>query len=266
MVFGGSNGLTGAPLMAARAGARAGAGMVVCSLPGREAAAAASGAEIVTRALPATDDGDMDEDAARVALKDITRFKALAIGPGLGRDDRAQAAARRLVAEAPIPVVVDADALNALAVDSAPLRVRHASGLPPAVLTPHAGEYERLAGHPVGDDRVAAARELARATDAIVLLKGPGTVIATPDGDATINPTDTAALATAGTGDVLTGIIGGLLANGADPRTAAITGAYVHGRAALAAGTAPDLVAIDLIGALHPTLDALRSGRDPWED
>ena len=134
------------------------------------------------------------------------------------------------------------------------------------MLTPHAGEYERLAGHPVGDDRVAAARELARATDAIVLLKGPGTVIATPEGHATINPTDTAALATAGTGDVLTGIIGGLLANGADPRAAAITGAYVHGRAALAAGTAPDLVAIDLIGALHPTLDALRSGRDPWED
>jgi len=171
-----------------------------------------------------------------------------------------------LVAEAPIPIVVDADALNALAVDSAPLRVRHASGLPPAVLTPHAGEYERLAGHPVGRDRLAAARELARALDAIVLLKGPGTVIATAAGDASINPTDTAALATAGTGDVLTGIIGGLLANGADPRTAAITGAYVHGRAARAAGTAPDLVAIDLIGALHPTLDALRSGRDPWED
>ena len=134
----------------------------MCSLPGHEAAAAASGAEIVTP-RPARDraTAHMAEDAARVVSKDITRFRALAIGPGLGRDDRAQAAARRLVAEAPIPIVVDADALNALAVDSAPLRVRHASGLPPAVLTPHAGEYERLAGHPVGDDRVAAARELA---------------------------------------------------------------------------------------------------------
>ena len=81
MVFGGSNGLTGAPLMAARAGARTGAGIVVCSLPGHEAAAAASGAEIVTRAMPATEAGDMAEDAARVALKDITRFQALAIGP-----------------------------------------------------------------------------------------------------------------------------------------------------------------------------------------
>jgi NAD(P)H-hydrate repair Nnr-like enzyme with NAD(P)H-hydrate dehydratase domain len=107
---------------------------------------------------------------------------------------------------------------------------------------------------------------LAAQSDAIVVLKGPGTVVATPAGEVTVNPTDTAALATAGTGDVLTGIIGGLLANGIAPRDAAITGVYVHGRAADAAGTAPDLVAIDLIGALHPTLDRLRTGRDPWED
>jgi len=91
-------------------------------------------------------------------------------------------------------------------------------------------------------------------------------VIADPDGNAVINHTDLPALATAGTGDVLTGIIGGLLANGAAPFVAAATGAYVHGRAAYAAGTAPDLVATDLLGALHPTLDALRSGVDPWDD
>jgi NAD(P)H-hydrate epimerase len=131
MVFGGSNGLTGAPLMAARAGARTGAGIVVCSLPGHEAAAAASGAEIVTRAMPATEAGDMAEDAARVALKDITRFRALAIGPGLGRDDRAQAVARRLVAEAPIPHRRRRDVERAF-VDSArcqrPPRIRSAAG------------------------------------------------------------------------------------------------------------------------------------------
>ena len=218
------------------------------------------------RALPATPEGAMDEDAARTVLKDIARFRALAIGPGLGRDDRAQAAVRRLIAEAPIPIVVDADALTALAIDPSALRVRRAAGLAPAILTPHDGEYERLAGREVGDDRVAAARDLARRTEAVVLLKGPATVIATPSGDAYVNPTGTAALATAGTGDVLTGIIGALLANGADAIAAAITGAYVHGRAARAAGTGPDLVAFDLIGALHPTLDALRSGRDPWED
>lgn len=266
MVVGGSTGMIGAPLMVAHAAARCGAGMVVCAVPGLEAAARVAGTEIVARALPAIADGSLDEDAGRVALKELGRYRALAIGPGLGRELGAQNAARRLVAEAAIPVVVDADGLNALAADPAPLRVRRAAHLPHAVLTPHAGEYERLAGRPVGPDRVEAARTLARETDTVVLLKGPGTVIAAPDGTAIVNPTDSAALATAGTGDVLTGMIGGLLANGVEPFVAAYTGAYVHGRAALAAGTAPDLVATDLIAALPPTLGALRSGTDPWED
>jgi NAD(P)H-hydrate epimerase len=266
LVVGGSTGMIGAPLMVAHAGARCGAGMVVCGVPGQEAAARVSGSEIVARALPAAADGSLDEDAGRVALKEIGRYTALAIGPGLGRELGAQNAARRLMAEAAIPIVVDADGLNALAADPAPLRVRRAAHLPRAVLTPHAGEYERLAGRPVGTDRIEAARALARDTDTVVLLKGPGTVIAAPDGTAIVNATDSAALASAGTGDVLTGIIGGLLANGVEPFTAAYSGAYVHGRAALAAGTAPDLVATDLITALPPTLGALRSGTDPWED
>jgi ADP-dependent NAD(P)H-hydrate dehydratase / NAD(P)H-hydrate epimerase len=266
LVFGGSIGMLGAPMLVGRAAARCGAAMVVAALPGADAAAHLSGTEIVTRAVPATDDGFLDEDAARVVLKDIRRYRAVAVGPGLGRDDRAQAAARRLVAEAPIPIVVDADGLNALAADPSPLRVRHAAGFPTAVLTPHAGEFERLAGHAVGDDRIADARTLAAQTAAIVLLKGPGTVIATPDGRAFVNPSGGPALATAGTGDVLTGVIAGLLANGADPVEAAVSGAYVHGRAADVAGTGDDLVAIDLIEALHPTLDGLRSRRDPWEE
>jgi NAD(P)H-hydrate epimerase len=261
-VFGGSQGMFGAPEMAGRAAARSGAAIVVCGVPAADLGAS----EIITRSLPATGDGHLDEDAARLVLKELHRYRALAVGPGLGRDDRAQAAARRIVAEAAIPIVVDADALNALAADPASLRVRHAQKLPRAVLTPHAAEYERLAGRPVGSDRIAAARELAAQTHAVVVLKGPGTVIAEPGGHAVVNPTDTAALATAGTGDVLTGIIGGLLANGAEPFAAAVTGAYVHGRAARVAGTGDDLVAIDLIAALHRTLDALRQGRDPGED
>ena len=100
-----------------------------------------------------------------------------------------------------------------------------------------------------------------------MLLKGPGTVIATPSGDAYVNPTGTAALATAGTGDVLTGIIGGLLANGARrDRSGDHRRVRARSRRRSRPGPDPDLVAIDLIGALHPTLDALRSGRDPWED
>ncbi|HWS45079.1 MAG TPA: NAD(P)H-hydrate dehydratase [Acidimicrobiia bacterium] len=266
LVVGGSVGMFGAPLMTSQAAARAGAGMVVCALPGVEAAARASTAEIVTRALPATSTGALDADAAAEVLKDADRFGAVAIGPGLGRADATQHAVRSIVAECPVPVVVDADALNALAGDPAPLAARAAAERPPAILTPHAGEYARLAGVPIGSDRIAAARSLAARTRAIVLLKGPGTVVADPDGRAVVNRTDGPALAAAGTGDVLTGIIAGLLARGVPPAAAAATGAYVHGRAATAAGTGDDLVAVDLIGALHPTLEALRSGRDPWED
>ena len=133
------------------------------------------------------------------------------------------------------------------------------------MLTPHAGEYERLAGSPVGDDRVAAARDLAARLRAIVLLKGPGTVVAAPDGHAIVNRTGGPALATAGTGDVLTGVIVGLLAQGVAPFDAAATGAYVHGRAADAAPTSPDIVASDLVSALPRTLQGLRGGADPWE-
>ncbi len=166
-----------------------------------------------------------------------------------------------------MPIVVDADALNALAVDLAPLRRRQQAGLPPAVLTPHAGEYGRLAGAPVGDDRVDAARSLAARTHAIVLLKGPGTVIASPAGDAVVNRTDIPALATAGTGDVLTGIISrahrerrGAVRSCGDRRVRARAGRQRCRR------TGPELVATDLVAALHPTLEALRSGRDPWEE
>jgi hydroxyethylthiazole kinase-like uncharacterized protein yjeF len=266
LVIGGSTGMIGAPLMAARAAARCGAGMVVCGLPGVDSAARGSDAEIVTRALASTPEGALDTDAARVMLKDVERFHAVVVGPGLGLDDRTQTAVRRIVAECPIPLVVDADALNALAVDLAPCNVRHAAGLPPMVLTPHAGEFARLAGEAANPDRVASARSLAARTHAVVVLKGPGTVIAAPHGAVVINRTDGPVLATAGTGDVLSGVIGGLLATGATPFAAAATGTYVHGRAGSAAGTGMELVATDLIAALAPTLETLRSGIDPWEE
>ena len=98
-----------------------------------------------------------------------------------------------------------------------------------------------------------------------MLLKGPSTVVAAPGGRAVVNRTGGPALATAGTGDVLTGVIAGLVAQGVDPFDAAATGAYLHGRAAEAARPAPDIVASDLVRALPRTLKALRTGRDPWE-
>ncbi|MDQ1467486.1 MAG: ADP-dependent NAD(P)H-hydrate dehydratase / NAD(P)H-hydrate epimerase, partial [Actinomycetota bacterium] len=265
LVVGGSGGMVGAPMLASQAALRCGAGMVVCAVPGVAAAATVSGQELVARALPATPLGAFAEDAADEVLKEVDRYRALVVGPGVGRDHSAQVAARRIVAEANVPIVVDADALNAIAVDPAALRVRHAAGLPLAVLTPHAGEYERLAGKPVGPDRVEAARELARRLNAVVLLKGPSTVIAGPDGDAVVNVTGGPALATAGTGDVLSGMIAAFLARGVGTFAAAATGAYVHGRAATAAASTPDIVASDLVLALPRTLQVLRTGRDPWE-
>jgi NAD(P)H-hydrate epimerase len=262
---GGSNGMVGAPILAGSAALRAGAGMVVCAVPGTPSAAAVSGRELVARALPATDGGSLAEDAAAEVLKETARYRVLAIGPGLGRDPATQSAVRAIVADADLPVVIDADALNAVALDPTALHTRHAAGRAPAVLTPHVGEYERLAGRPVGDDRVAAARGLAAELDVIVLLKGPGTVIAAPDGHAVVNRTGGPALATAGTGDVLTGAIAGLIARGAAPFDAAATGAYVHGVAAEVAPDAPHLVASDLVAVLPRTLRELRNRRDPRE-
>jgi ADP-dependent NAD(P)H-hydrate dehydratase / NAD(P)H-hydrate epimerase len=264
MVVGGSTGMIGAPLMASHAAGRCGAGMVVCGLPGHDAAARASGSEVVVRALPATDDGILVEAAADSVVEGADRFRSIAIGPGLGRDPRTQRAIRHIVAAAPTQLVVDADALNALAEDMSALEQRAASGLPRAVLTPHEGEYARLAGEPPapGYDRVDAARVLAMRTGAVVLLKGPGTVIADPEsGECVINTTDIPALAAAGTGDVLTGMIAGLLAagvgEGVGPHVAAATGAWLHGRAAQLAGTGSSLVASDLIAALPRTLSVL---------
>src|SRR2546421_207690 len=118
-VVGGSGGMTGAPSFVSHAAMRAGAGIVWCGVPGEEAAARASGTEVITKALPATADGALDEPAAAEVLKAADRFRVLVVGPGLGRDDRTATAVRRIVAEAPVPLVLDADGVNALAGDRA---------------------------------------------------------------------------------------------------------------------------------------------------
>lgn len=251
-VVGGAAGMTGAPVLASHAAMRAGAGIVWCGLPGAGSAAAAAGTEVITRALPATDGDALAAAAADEVLGALGRFRALAVGPGLGRAGPTAAAVRRLVAEAPVPTVVDADGLWALGGAFDALAGRAV----PAVLTPHAGEFGALLGHPPGPDRLAAARELADATGAVTLLKGPGTVVAEPGGRAAICPLGGPWLASAGTGDVLTGIVAGFLARGAPPFEAAAAAAYVHAAAADLAGHT-GLVAGDLLGAVPAVLGAL---------
>ena len=254
-VVGGSQGMTGAAMLAGRAALRAGAGIVVAGLPG-DAARAASGSEVITRSLPATAGGALDEDAAKEVLDGLDRFRALILGPGLGQAPPTVAAVRRLVAEAPVPLILDADGLNALGGDLDLLASRPAA----TVVTPHAGEYARLAGEPVGEDRVAAARRLAERSGAVVLLKGSRTVVADPTGRAAVSLTGGPWLATAGTGDVLSGIVGALAALGLSAFRAATAGAWIHGRAGELHQASPwhaGLVAGDLIDALPSVLARL---------
>jgi hydroxyethylthiazole kinase-like uncharacterized protein yjeF len=231
-VAAGSPGMMGAPVLVGRAALRAGAGYVNLGVPGAPLEQMPSGSEVVGRPLPAK--GWADE-----VIEQAQRSKAMVVGPGLGREEETLVEVRRLLAQAPAPTVVDGDALAAV---DEPLHVE-------AVLTPHAGEYERLAGDPPGPDRVDAARTLASRLGAVVLLKGPTTVVADPEGQALISVTGGPRLATAGTGDVLSGIIAAFLAQGLDPLPAAGLAAHVHGSAA-ALGPAVGLVASDVVELL----------------
>jgi len=194
-----------------------------------------------------------------VVAAELGRFKALVVGPGLGRSESVSSAVRRLLSAAAVPTLVDADGLNALggAEGIAPLVGARPEGAGPVVLTPHDGEFARLAGEAPGDDRMAAARHLAARTGAVVLLKGATTVVASPAGDVLLCTAGDSRLATAGTGDVLSGIIGAFLAAGLPALRAAALGAHVHG---LAAGRGPrvGLVAGDLPDLLPPVLSGVR--------
>ena len=182
------------------------------------------------------------------------RVQAWVCGCGLGTDERAAVELRTVLAGA-VPAVLDADAITLL-VDGGmarDLRGRDA----PLVLTPHDGEFARLAGEAPGADRVGAALRLAAWTNAVVLLKGHRTIVAAPSGEAWVNPTGTPELATAGTGDVLAGLIGSLLAAGLPPVRAATLAAYAHGAAGARAGRAGPVRASDVAAALRPALRAL---------
>jgi NAD(P)H-hydrate epimerase len=245
-VVAGSPGMTGAAHLVAGAAFRAGAGYVTLSTPGMVTDPGAP-TEVVGRALPST-------DWAAPALEESARFGALAVGPGLGLEDPTRAAVRALIAAWPGPVVVDGDGLRALGASAAEVTADRSS---PTILTPHEGEFVGLRGTKLGPDRIAAVRELAEATGATVLLKGPTTVVADPDGPVLLSTTGDARLATAGTGDVLTGIIGALLAQGLPAGGAAAAGAFLHGRAG-AVGFAHGLVASDLLDRLPTAFDLLQ--------
>ena len=261
-VVAGSPGMTGAAGLCARAAYRAGAGMVRLGIPGGDLADLPV-SEAVGASLPVT---GWSSDALVMS----ERCRALVVGPGLGRADATVADVRGLVAAATVPVVVDADGLYALGTGdeigavvqpgadttvstrSTPEPVR-----PPVVLTPHEGEFTRLAGAPPGTDRIAAAGALAQRCGAVVLLKGPTTVVADPGGRVLLATAGSPRLATAGTGDVLSGVIGAFVARGVEPHHAAALAAHVHGRAA-ELGSSEGLVAGDLAELIGRWLSGIR--------
>jgi NAD(P)H-hydrate epimerase len=231
--------------------------------------ALAAGAGMVRLASPGNPPGNWPTEAVRVSLEDphwagtfleaTGKCRAMVIGPGLGTGHQTQAEIRDVIARAPLPLVIDADGITALG-DTDAARELLARRTEPTILTPHDGEYARLAGSPPGADRLAAARDLAARLGVIVLLKGPLTAVAAP-GDVTpdvlLSSAGVPALATAGTGDVLSGVIGAFLARGVPAHIAAALAAHVHGRAA-SRGRREGLVAGDLPGLVADILTEMR--------
>jgi NAD(P)H-hydrate epimerase len=236
LVVGGSPGMSGALCLAAEAAFRADAGYVAV------ATHAESLPVVETRLL----------EAVKATLDDVDRLAqratAVAVGPGLGRGDSERNLVRRLLRELPLPVVVDADALFGLEPGEWPA---------PRVLTPHAGELGRLLGRDsdwVDAHRLEAVGEAVERFRCVVLLKGADTLVAAPDDGVLVSASGTPALATAGSGDVLTGVVAAFLAKGVEARLAAAAAAFAHGRAAELVPHARGVVASDVIAALPQAL------------
>ena len=237
LVVGGSPGLTGAPSLTAMAAMRADAGYVTLAAPESTLPVFEQRLlEVVKRPLP--------DDLAGLA----ERATSLAVGPGLGRTEEVRRLVRRTLAEVALPAVVDADALHGLEPDEWPA---------PRVLTPHEGELGRLLGREskeIAAHRIASVREAAERFRCVLLLKGADTLVAAPGRELIVVSLGLPSLATAGTGDVLSGIVGAFLAKGMDAHLAAVAGAAAQQRASVLAPQRAGLVASDLVGALPRVL------------
>jgi NAD(P)H-hydrate epimerase len=252
LVVAGSQGKTGAAALAAQGALRAGAGLVtVATRPDALAPVMAHAPELMGVELAG--EGALGPADARAVLQAAEGKQAVALGPGIPRGEETSGFLRALLAELPAPCVLDADGLNALAGNLDALKGARA----PVVLTPHPGEMARLAGtstREVQADRISAARRLAMAQGCVVVLKGARTLIALKDGTVYVNPAGNPGMATGGSGDVLTGVVGGLLAQGLSEVDAALVGTYTHGLAGDLASRRTGqmgLVASDLLEGLQ---------------
>lgn len=277
LIVAGSRGKTGAAVMAGEAALRAGAGLVtVATATSALPLVAGFMPELMTEALPETERGSISAHAFDQGRfeKIAAKKDVLAVGPGLSTDPDTTAFVRRLVAEADTPIVLDADGVNAFA-GEARLLAQHRRAL---VLTPHPGEMARLLGTSTGEiqqNRVEVARSFAREHNACVVLKGFRTLVATPEGQVHVNPTGNAGMASGGTGDVLTGLVAGLMAQwaasgerqGLTLATVLCAAAYLHGLAgdlARAESGERALVATDIIRHFPAAWRAIRESNALW--
>jgi NAD(P)H-hydrate epimerase len=237
LIIAGSRGYTGAAALCGNAAIRSGAGLVTIATPASAEASVAARAmpEVMTTALAETDRGAVSDEAIDYLLKLADKASVLAIGPGLtAEDERTRGFVKAVIERRKTPIVVDADGLNCLAPWPSALR---GSASAPLILTPHPGEMLRLMGSSdkaALSDRVSAARGFAAKNEVILLLKGPRSLIAAPDGRVFVNPTGNAGLGTAGAGDTLTGVITGFnaqafstLKQDADALSATIAALYI---------------------------------------
>lgn len=230
-VIAGSQGMTGAAALAATGALRSGAGLVTLGIAASlNSIMEVKLTEIMTRSWPEIEGGALGLQSVPYMEELAGKCDATVIGPGLGRHEDTLSAIRKFITEARRPLVIDADGLIALTEDIQLLQQTEAV----PVLTPHPGEMAMLTGltiDEIGEDRLYVARQAAIDWGSIVVLKGAGTVVAFPDGEAFVNPTGNAGMASGGTGDVLAGMIASLIAQGMSSHDAAVAGVYLHGLA-----------------------------------
>ena len=256
VVIGGSIGLLGAPILAAHAAMRAGAGMVTVAFPEELENSIASRLSPVAMTFPLKQafEGTITSSSANEAVEVTNRSTSVALGPGLGKGAEVNSFVRTFLLGCTIPVVVDADGLNALAATTdlgvSIITARKAA----TILTPHPKELARLLGistESIQADREAAAKQAVEKYGGVVVLKGHQTIVTAPHSPTLQNANGNPGMATAGTGDVLTGVIAAMLAQKLDPLHAAIAGVFLHGAAgdlaALSMGGTTGLIATDLI-------------------
>ncbi len=229
LVLGGSEGMTGAMALASEAALRTGAGLVTAGVPrSLNSILENKLTEVMSLPLPETERKNLSPEGLGLLEPWFKRISAVAVGPGMSRYPEAGEYLQKLLKMVSQPLIIDADGLNALAEDVSSLTA--AAG--PVILTPHPGEMARLLGVSIAEiqqNRLEVAVKAATQWGTIVVLKGNRTIIAAPDGRVCVNPTGNPGLATAGTGDVLTGIIAGLAVQGLEPVAAAALGVYLHG-------------------------------------